>query len=252
MPDITSNLVAWWKFDEGTGTTAQDSTINASNGTLTGTPPAWVTGKIPPSALDFNGSNDYVSIPANSSIGNLISSFTLAAWVSLDTLAAGPIYHAIWDTAENPDGTGFALKIRDTSGILEFTTKGVFDYVSATASLTAGVWTHLAVVLDASFDATFFVNGVQKDTIANASPGVANTTQATFIGASANNGATPSRYWWDGKIDDLRIYGRELSASDISFLYNYDGSLPKSDLTDFPKFLMRPDSLLRPAQGRLI
>ena len=56
---ILNGLVGWWKFDEGSGTVAYDSSGNDLDGTTNGNPP-WVSGKIG-GALSFNGSNQYVS-----------------------------------------------------------------------------------------------------------------------------------------------------------------------------------------------
>ncbi len=55
-------MVAYWTFDEGSGTTANDSSGSGNKGTLFNSP-AWTTGKIN-GALSFNGVNNYVSTPA--------------------------------------------------------------------------------------------------------------------------------------------------------------------------------------------
>ena len=59
----TSNLVGWWKFDDGSGTTAVDSSGNSHTATLVNGI-SWVTGKIG-DAVSANGVNQYVSIPAS-------------------------------------------------------------------------------------------------------------------------------------------------------------------------------------------
>ena len=59
---LMNGLVAWWKFDEANGTVAYDSSGNDLDGTTNGNPP-WVSGKIG-GALSFNGSNQFVSLPA--------------------------------------------------------------------------------------------------------------------------------------------------------------------------------------------
>ena len=152
-------------------------------------------------------------IPANSPVGNLTSNFTMSAWVFLNNLTT---LHTIWDTAESPaSNMGLAFKTLASTGRLELTTKGVKDYSSLTASVPTGVWTHVAVVLNSAFAATFFVNGVQKDTITHTVGGNANTTQATFIGGAADDGVNPVRFWMDGRIDNLRIYNRALSPTEI-------------------------------------
>jgi hypothetical protein len=204
-------VVAAYSFNEGAGTTVGDSSGYNNAGTISGA--SWTTQGKYGNALSFNGVNNYVTIPANSTVGNLTSNFTMSAWVYQNNLTS---VHTIWDTAESPSSNaGLAFKVLDTTGRLELTTKGVKDYDSLTASVPTGVWTHVAVVLDSSFDATFFVNGVQKDTITHTVGGNANTAQATFIGGAADNGVNPLRFWMDGKIDNLRIYNRALSQTEI-------------------------------------
>ena len=74
-----SNLVAYWKFDEGTGTTAADSSANGNTGTLTNGP-SWAAG-IAGNALYFDGIDDNVTVMDSNSL-DLSNSFTLSAWVN--------------------------------------------------------------------------------------------------------------------------------------------------------------------------
>ena len=75
---FTSDLVAYWKFDEGTGLTASDSSGNGNHGTLVNGP-SWAAG-ITGKALSFDGIDDNVTVPDSSSLG-LSNAFTLSAWV---------------------------------------------------------------------------------------------------------------------------------------------------------------------------
>ncbi|MGD0792507.1 MAG: hypothetical protein ABR920_12125, partial [Terriglobales bacterium] len=61
-PAQAQSPVGWWRFDDGTGTTAADSSGNGYNATLVNGV-SWVTGKIG-DAVSANGVNQYVSIPA--------------------------------------------------------------------------------------------------------------------------------------------------------------------------------------------
>ena len=206
-----SGVVAAYSLNEGAGSTVADASGNNNTGTISGA--TWTTLGQYGNALSFNGVNNYVNIPANSPVGSLTSNLTMSAWVYLNNLTS---VHTIWDTAESPfSNRGLAFKTLASTGRLELTTKGVKDYSSLTASVPTGVWTHVAVVLNSAFAATFFVNGVQKDTITHTVGGNANTTQATFIGGAANDGVNPVRLWMDGRIDNLRIYNRALSLAEI-------------------------------------
>ena len=76
------SLVAHWKLDEVTGTTAADSSPNGNDGILLNTDPAtdWVPGKIA-GALDFDGIDDHVVIANNPSLAITGTEITLAAWI---------------------------------------------------------------------------------------------------------------------------------------------------------------------------
>jgi hypothetical protein len=90
--NVSANLVAHWKFDDGSGTTAQDSSGNGYDGTLFGEP-KWVAGQIG-GALEFDGTNDYVELPIGSLISSLTSS-TFATWVDFSN--EGGAWQRIFD-----------------------------------------------------------------------------------------------------------------------------------------------------------
>ena len=76
---FTSNLVAYWKFDEGAGTTTADSSGNGNTGILTNGP-LWTAGRLG-KALFFDGIDDTVTV-LDSNYLDLSGSFTLSAWVN--------------------------------------------------------------------------------------------------------------------------------------------------------------------------
>jgi len=82
----SAELVGYWKFDEGTGMTAVDSSGYGNDGTLKG-PPEWAVGQLG-EALDFDGSSDYVEVPHNPSL-SITEAITIAAWTYMSTGASG-------------------------------------------------------------------------------------------------------------------------------------------------------------------
>ena len=74
-----SGLVAYWKFDEGSGTSVADSSGNGNTGTLINGP-QWTAGRLG-NALFFDGIDDNVTVPDSASL-DLSSAFTLSAWVN--------------------------------------------------------------------------------------------------------------------------------------------------------------------------
>ena len=71
---------AFWHFDEGEGQSAQDSSLNANHGLINGA--VWTEGK-QGLALDFDGKNDYVSVPDSDSL-DLSEEITIACWIKTD------------------------------------------------------------------------------------------------------------------------------------------------------------------------
>jgi hypothetical protein len=205
-------LVAAWNFNEASGN-ATDVSGLSNTAAPTGT--SRVAGQAGyGNAASFNGSSDFFTVTAaNNGLGNLTSPITISAWVFINNLA---IQHTIWDVAESPSSSiGFTFSIM-TSGLLDFVVKGHLEYASTTASVATGAWHHIAALFDSFFDVTFFVDGVQKDSIAGDQAISVNTSQNNFIGASANNTTTPTRFWFDGKMDDLRIYNVAMNAAEIT------------------------------------
>ena len=72
-------LVGYWKFDEGTGTQALDSSGNSNTGTLTNGP-TWTSGKVG-NAIQFDGSNDYVNCGTGSKLNFGAGDFTLSSYI---------------------------------------------------------------------------------------------------------------------------------------------------------------------------
>jgi hypothetical protein len=218
---LTDGLVGYWPMNERSGNAVIDQSGYGNNGSLV-SGMTWGDPRVGAASLNFNGTSEYATVAANTAIGNLTSDFTIASWFYGDNLTTGD--EAIWDVAESPsDAVGFALIVR-TDGGVQFTTKGVFDYLWSAAltgitPLNPTGWWHIAATLDATFDADLYINGSQISTLFHTVAANANTTQATFIGAAANAGATASRWWMKGRLDDLRIYNRKLSTTEIHQLF---------------------------------
>ena len=204
---LNSGLVGYWSFDgkDMAGVTAYDRSGNSNNGTLTNGPVRAI-GKIG-QGLSFDGSDDYISISNFCpSISNTAG--TISAWVKPDVdNQATDNNDYIFNCQAGHQPSLFILggSIPDYE-FRRFTARTV-----ATTRPRANVWVHLIATWNTSIQ-TIYVNGVQEDSDATVS-----TTQsgAGYIGIFG--GTTGS---WDGLIDDVRVYNRALSASEIQRLYN--------------------------------
>jgi hypothetical protein len=204
-----ADLVGWWKMDDGSGTIAHDSTLNANHGPLLGNP-QWVAGYTG-GALKLDGTDDYVSLPIGSMMTSLTNS-TLALWVNFS--GQGGAWQRILDFGSSTanylyvcpqDGSG-ALHVAVTANTGVWT-----DITSPTGGLPTG-WHHLAVTIDGKAkNLKIFVDGQM---VANAATlyglsDLGNTTQ-NWLGRSEY--ADP---YFNGTLDDFRIYNEALSADQI-------------------------------------
>jgi len=207
QPDIQitdPNLIAWWKFDEGTGNRALDWSGHNNHGTLMGNP-QWVTG-YDGDALDFDGNDDHVF---SSDVSLPTRAFTIAFWFSSETSldsSSGREDFIYWQSVSRPHMTFN----RSGSGEIGLwpNIDGDFDGpLSMTTSWSAGTWYHIA----GTFDGTNFrihVNGNTERSVSH--PGENAATTGLFIGCTSSNATN-----FDGMIDDVRIYDYALSDAEI-------------------------------------
>src|SRR6185503_7105107 len=152
---ITSGLVGYWGFDEGSGTTAADGSGNGNTGTLTNGPTWQTSGSCKVNGcLNFDGSNDYVAIN-NSSSMNPTTSFSFVGWIKLST--APYIYRS---------GSG-AWNIQIFGNKLTLTKPAVSDS-SANSTISTNVWHHIAIVKsgDSGTNLTFYLDGTADGSVA--------------------------------------------------------------------------------------
>jgi subtilisin family serine protease len=208
--NIDVNLVSWWKFDEGTGTIAYDS-VGSYDGTLYGDP-TWTTGQIN-GALDFNG-GDNVNITGSSGTSSPLNIYnknmSISAWVNFrgagTIVARSKGYYITYRLAINADNRAYLNTYK--SGIGHWV-------LTADEILVPNTWYHLVGVFDRDSDVgSIYINGVKKVEGAMTTDPASNDA-STKIGCR-NNASDDS---FNGKIDDVRIYNRALSAEVVEQLY---------------------------------
>jgi len=206
-PDCTSptqELVAYYTFDENSGTTAQDSSGNNNDGTISGA--TWATGHSG-SALSFDGLNDYINAGTNSVL-DLNGAMTISAWVRPVGWSTGSIGAIV--TRGAGGGTGYEFYTRQVSN--SYALWDINPAVISTIGPTFGEWQHAAVVVDGS-TYRFYVNGEDAGTGSwSLSPsGINPLLIGSFDGSSE---------FFNGSIDELRIYNYALSNAEIQDLFN--------------------------------
>jgi hypothetical protein len=220
--DITSNLVGYWTLDTESvsATTALDSSGNGGNATLMGTTlPNVVPGKIA-EAIDLTDASQCVDVSDSTNL-NLIGSFTVAAWVNFSSLPSPGQYPNVVAKLASPAGYyGYGLFWNGTgvSGIIG--PGSAMWYTTAPYIPSPGTWYHFVSAFDGTY-LRLYVNGAQYAQVAATAPG-STANIPIKIGPHYSN---PTAYGViKGMFDEVRIYGRALSATDVAQLYNYAGS----------------------------
>ncbi len=219
----TSGLVGYWKFDEGSGTSAADSSGKGNTGTLANSPTWTTTGK-DAGALTLNGTSQYVTVPDSASL-NLSGSWTASAWVNVTSLPGSGARAKIVIREDTSTFANYSLSIVNnascSSGVAwraHFDDSGGSTYATCYATtINTGVWYHVASVWDSSTsNLMIYLNGslVATQNFTGHVP-VADAGADLRLGA---DGAGSD--YFNGTIDDTRIYNRALSAPEIWQLYN--------------------------------
>jgi len=211
------NLVGWWRFDEGTGTSVYDSARN-NNGTVYDA--VWTTGQIN-GALNFDGIDDYVEIPDNDDSLDMTSQMTITAWVkpnNVDGMYCIAVKLPDETASENFSGNyGFFIEGNCLDLWHQYAEVAETFYPSTSPpSVAAGIWQHVAVTLKTGDSVKFYINGAPAGTRPQNLPfGIVNN-EPVRIGKTRSD---EYGYWFYGGIDDVRIYNRELSGTEIQQIY---------------------------------
>jgi glucose/arabinose dehydrogenase len=194
-------LVGAWGFDETSGTTVFDSSGRENTGTVSGA--SRTTGRFG-SALNFDGTNDLVTIPDSSSL-DLTNGVTLEAWVNPTTIAGS------WRTVaikEQPGDLVYALYAGNGQGLAAGHVSTPFEFRVGGPSLPVNAWSHLAMTYDGAA-LRLYIDGAQVGTL----PVVGALTLSN--GALRIGGNTVWSEWFAGRIDELRVYDRALAPVEL-------------------------------------
>jgi prepilin-type N-terminal cleavage/methylation domain-containing protein len=192
-----SSLVGYWTFDEGSGSTAYDYSGNNATGSWHGTA-VHTTGMVGPYAGSFDGSNNYVNLPA---VLDGPSQLTVVAWIN----SASP---GGWVFAHGSCGAGgYRLNVGlcGASDVFQVDVSG--GEVNQHDTVPSSTWVSYAGTYDGSVVRLY----------RNGSLMVSNGTTGAI--RSVGGGSTIGQYF-SGLIDDVRIYNRALSAAEVQALYN--------------------------------
>lgn len=205
---VEPNLVAHWTFDEGTGSIAHDS-AGTNHGAITGA--EWTTGQIG-SALDFNGTGDYISISPDANLS--VEYITMSAWVKAHD-PDPPGNNHILHRKMTKDAT-YVLYLKDNrwKACIRLQGPSMFKAVVSDAPPTTE-WTHLCATYDGN-GLRLYVNGELQSDIYTISGQIDTDNPGPLAIGTHPDGQS----FFGGIIDDVRIYDRALTAEEIWALAN--------------------------------
>lgn len=216
--------IGWWKLDECQGSTANDSSGNSNNGAITigasgsqdylgtcqiGTSAAWTNGAIGHinSSLNFDGTDDYIDLGNNSSL-DLTSEFTLSTWLKSDTGDTGYILGRF-----QASDAGYMMRWNNTNLTLYY---GNTENVSSSSFSSTNNWVHAVITFNNGI-VNFYRNGLligtNSEITINSAPSINNTIGSRWGGSTTG-------HYFQGQIDDARIYNYALTNKQIKTVYN--------------------------------
>ena len=214
-----ASLVGYWTFDEGQGSTAYDYSGNNAtgswSGTATGTSGYYSPGKIGQWAGAFDGTSTYVGASALTILGSNGANISISFWayetgkpnsyapmVEQGSATGGRVFRAVWEPVNRAMCFGNDVNTNNY-------------YCTPLSILNTGIWYHVVVLYGGGYQ--IFINGVsQAMTQYTGTYGMWNTTQLNIGYRPYSAAVSP----FQGLIDDVRVYNRALSATEIQAMYN--------------------------------
>jgi hypothetical protein len=201
---LLCGLVGWWKFDETEGTTAKDSSGFSHDGKLVGNA-KWSAGKSG-GAIKLDGKNSYVRIAdrAGFNMGNQV---TVAGWVNIHSVPAE------WMAIVTKGDNAWRLSLSERERRFHFSVNN-WDRVGLNGDTVVPLdtWHHVAGVYDGE-EVKLYVDG-KLDAKQPWTEGIGRNNAHVLIGENAER---KGRYF-DGLLDDVRIYSYALGESEIKAL----------------------------------
>ena len=216
--------VAHWRFNECQGSTANDASGNGNNGTITigatGTQDgigtctdgdssnAWYNGRTGKynSAMSFDGTDDYVDVGSNDNLTP--TNITISSWVKADVL---DLWNGIVSNMSSW-GTGFSLQIGTEKNIAAMVSG---DYLKTDWIPITGRWYHISATHDSITDLNIlYVDGIEENRFIRGISYEENPD--TYIGVFY----TSPNHFFNGLIDEVKIYNYALTAEQIKNEYN--------------------------------
>jgi hypothetical protein len=201
----TNGLLAWYGFNNNSSDLSGNNN-NASNNNVT-----FINDRngVPNSAGSFNGINTYFQVTTPSFTFASTDSFTYSVWINKDVQPAAGIILMIGSNA-----AGNFISILQGSSVMSYgTNKQQSAWINITCPHTLNVWDHYVATYDAG-TMNLYKNGVWQSTGTFTHMNVTSANLPFYIGKGFGGGN------FKGAIDDVGVWGRALSQTEITALYN--------------------------------
>lgn len=218
MADVSLNygLVGYWPFDEGSGSTnTRDDSGWSNRGALQHMDDSnWTSGKSG-TCLHFNGSNEGVFCSDNGSL-DITNKLSISAWIYV---SSGSSSSSI--VAKSYTSNQYSLTYDSTNkrllGVLDDGLVGN----SANNSILEGVWYHVVMVYNQT-DVRYYIDGILSGSPHSKTGALSSTSYDIYLGREYTGD------YFEGKIDEIRIYNRALNTDEIEFLYSTPSGVNKN------------------------
>lgn len=223
---LPEGKILFLPFDEGSGTIAYDHSGYGNNGTIVGA--TWVDGKYG-KALSFNGSTDNVQVNDSDNL-DLVDAVTMTAWIyptQVNVLHTIIEKNAAYDRLRiNAGKLGWRIFWSDASNTGDLYTDDVVCVINT--------WQHVACTYSKSTGKIIlYVNGVAVKTFTGYTKNIIVNTEKVFIGSHEIYD------FFNGVIDEARIYNRALSPAEILSLYNNSlSSQNRISMHSYPRYVV--------------
>lgn len=223
---LQTGLVGHWKLDETSGTTATDSSSNGNDGTMQGGLDAAndsVTGKIG-TALDFDGVDDYVRINDQNVFSPVVNDMSVSVWAKVPVSAAavgdvggcGNTGALLLSKGSSANGWEWLFENNNNSKICFTTHQSTGSPHAVTyynMTLNDGGWHHYVGTIDYLNRQALYVDGVEVSSVTSFTGTMTNSISNVLVGRRSDGN------YFTGQMDDVRMYNRALSNSEIAQLY---------------------------------
>ena len=244
---LTDNIISYYKLDETTGTTVTDSVGN-QNGTLQSNS-AFGTGKINNGLVTSSdkSSNAGILFGANDSHDISQYPFTISAWFKTSyNTAQDNSYMHIFDTQKTTTNySGFWLSMamgvtsvdRGKINLFYRNSSGSNYKLTTSSTYNDGNWHFVAATISSDGDMKLYIDNGSALTGTTASGSLFTSTKSSSIGVNVSGAPNDV---WVGSLDEIGLWSRELTSTEVASLYNSGAGLqyPFTTTTFLPQMIL--------------